>query len=491
MTSGQPNKLGITPYLVFLVLVATLGPFQFGYHLAELNAPQAVITCEKKRIGTNAGTNALPHLPQCISMNSSQFGLVSSIYTLGGFIGSLLAGPFSSKSGRRLALRVASLFLIAGPLAESLAPGIPLLAFGRLLSGVGSGAVVVVGPIYISEVAPLHSRGLFGVCTQVMVNVGILVSQVLGYFWSHDSMWRLILAAASIVAVLGLAGLFMVPESPIWLVKNHQRSQARHVLKRIRGSNADIDAEIETWSDSITTPISGEEESLLPSSNDENQTSKQESITMLQAVQDPYYRPAIIAVVACMLAQQFTGINSLIMYSVSLLQSILPTGAALLTIMTSVINLVATVVCMPLPDRIGRRTCLLLSISGIGCSSVLLALGFALNQKIVSAMACLLFVASFALGLGPVPFILPSELAGPEAVGATQSWGQAINWMATFVVAQFFPMVNDALGGQGKVYWIFAVIAAISGLVIYQVLPETKGKSSVDEVWGRLERRQD
>ena len=177
---------------------------------------------------------------------------------------------------------------------------------------------------------------------------------------------------------------------------------------------------------------------------------------MLRAVQDPYYRPAIIAVVACMIAQQFTGINSLVMYSVSLLQSLLPTGAALLTIMTSVINLFATIACMPLPDWIGRKTCILLSISGIGCSSILLALGFALNQQIISAIAALLIVGSFAVGLGPVPFLLASELVGPEAVGAAQSWGLSTNWMATFVVAQFFPIVNDGLGGQGRVYWIFA-----------------------------------
>ncbi|KAJ5526439.1 hypothetical protein N7494_013089 [Penicillium frequentans] len=485
--ANESTRLRVTPYLVCIVLIATLGPFQFGYHLAELNAPQEVITCEKKSIGANVLSYGLP---QCIHMDPSQFGLISSIYTLGGFIGALLAGPVSTKYGRRITLQATTVFFILGPLAEALAPAIPLLALGRFLSGIGCGAALVVSPIYVSEVAPPESRGLFGVFTQVMINVGILSSQVLGYFWSHDSMWRLILAAAGTVGVLELVGLFLVPESPAWLAENHQISQARRVLQRIRGSNADIEAEIAALGNSSAVPTSGEEESLLPPPSD-NQAPKRTGVTMLRAIQDPYYRPAIFAVVVSMLAQQLTGINSLVMYSVSILQTVLPTGAALLTIITSVINLLATLACMPLPDRIGRKTCLLLSISSLGCCSTLLALGFAFHQKIVSAVACLLFVTCFAVGLGPVPFILSSELVGPEAVGATQSWGLSVNWMATFVVAQFFPIVNDALGGQGRVYWIFAAMAGLLGVLLYRILPETRGKANADEVWGRVARRDD
>lgn len=209
----------------------------------------------------------------------------------------------------------------------------------------------------------------------------------------------------------------------------------------------------------------------------------------MRAVTDPYYRPAIIAVIGVMVAQQFTGINSIVMYSVSLLQSILPTAAALLTVMISAINLVITLACSPLPDKIGRRKCLLLSITGVGLDSILLALGIYFNQKVLSSIAALLFVACFAVGLGPVPFILSSELVEPEAVGATQSWALAANWIATFVVAQFFPVVNDALGGRGKVYWIFAVLAGLMGSFIYKFVPETKGKENADEVWGRESRR--
>ncbi|RDH32786.1 general substrate transporter [Aspergillus welwitschiae] len=487
MVSPEPIRSRVTPYLVYLVFITTLGPLQFGYHLAELNAPQAVITCERKSI--HISTNAVS-LPQCIPMNASQFGLVSSIYTLGGLLGALLAGPVATKHGRLFALRATTLFFILGPVAETCASNIPLLSLGRLLSGIGAGAAIVVGPIYISEIAPPSARGFFGAFTQVMTNVGILLTQSLGYFLSEGSKWRVILAIAGFIGALQLLGLTLVPESPTWLAEHQKSSLARQVLQRLRGKDADIEEEIEGWPSSTGRPTdgSGEEQSLLtPPSG--NMPPKQPPVTIFHAITNPSYRPAIIAVVGVMVAQQFTGINSIIMYSVSLLQNILPTTAALLTVIISAINLIITLACSPLPDKIGRRSCLLLSISGMGFNSMLLALGIYFNQKVLSAIAVLLFVSCFAVGLGPVPFILASELVGPEAVGATQSCALAANWIATFVVAQFFPMLNDALGGRGKIYWVFTGMACLLGGFIYWRVPETKGKTSADEVWGRDDRR--
>lgn len=191
-----------------------------------------------------------------------------------------------------------------------------------------------------------------------------------------------------------------------------------------------------------------------------------------------------------MVAQQLTGINSIVMYSVSLLSTILPTKAAILTIAVSALNLVLTTVCAPLSDKIGRKTCILLSIAGMGTSSILLAVGIGEGVKVLAAVATLLFVASFALGLGPVPFILANELVGPEAVGATQSLSLAANWIATFVVSQFFPILNKAMGEKGRIYYVFAGLALVLGVFIAWWVPETKGKSGADEVWGRKEARQ-
>ena len=190
-----------------------------------------------------------------------------------------------------------------------------------------------------------------------------------------------------------------------------------------------------------------------------------------------------------MLAQQLCGINSVIMYSVSFLRDLLPTTAGIITIAVGALNLVMTIACAPLSDRLGRKTCLLLSIAGMGSMSLVLGFALLFGVQILAAVATLLIVASFAVGLGPIPFILANELVGPEAVGATQSLALSANWIATFLVAQFFPILNVALD-QGRVFFLFAGLAVVFFAFVLWWVPETKGKKNADEVWGR-ERRED
>lgn len=176
------------------------------------------------------------------------------------------------------------------------------------------------------------------------------------------------------------------------------------------------------------------------------------------------------------------------MYGVSLLSDLLTTSSSLLNVFVALLNLVATVAFAPLIDRLGRKTCLAISAAGMGTSSLLLAIAIGHHIPLLAATSVLTFVAAFAIGIGPIPFLISSELVGPEAVGATQSWALASNWLATFVVAQFFPVVNQALG-KGRVYYIFAGFGAATLAFVYFVVPETKGKKDADEVWGREERR--
>lgn len=400
-------------------------------------------------------------------------------------------------------MRLTTMFFVIGPIFESLAPSISVISFGRFISGIGAGSSLVVGPIYISEVAPPKEKGFFGALTQIMINVGILLTQVLGYFLSRDDLWRIILGVAGCIGLAQLFGLFLVPESPKWLAEHNHPQKAKDILRRIRGRKEDLEDEFSAWNIdggtedtciSATTPMLielttrlAEGESLLGVPSRSRESS--ESVGMFGVIMNQNYRPAIIAVVAVMFAQQLTGINSIIMYSVSLLSALLPTTAALLTVAISALNLFITTLCAPLSDKIGRKTCILLSIAGMGTSSVLLALGISYGVQILAAVATLMFVASFAVGLGPVPFILANELVGPEAVGATQSWALAANWIATFIVSQFFPILNKALGEKGRVYYVFAAIAAILGTFIAWWVPETKGKRGADEVWGRKEPR--
>ena len=385
-------------------------------------------------------------------------------------------------------MRLAALFFIIGPTLEALAPAIWVITIGRFLSGIGAGATITVVPIYISEVAPPDSKGVFGALTQVMVCLGILITQVAGYFLSHGSMWRIVLAIAGMVGVLHASGLLLAADSPKWLAQNGKTGLARQILQNVRGKGMNIEEEVSAWN--VESDGSIEEEPLIGNTDGSGSSSKKKSsssLSIFTVFTDPGTRPAILAVIGVMVTQQLCGVNSIVMYSVSTLSSILPTTASLISVFVGVLNLVVTILCAPLADKLGRKPCLLLSIAGMGTNALLLAIGILYGVKILSAIATLLFVASFAVGLGPVPFILASELVGPEAVEATQSWALSANWIATFVVAQFFPLLNDALG-KGRVYFVFAGLAAGFFAFVWWYVPETMGKKDADEVWGRARR---
>lgn len=169
------------------------------------------------------------------------------MYTLGGLLGALSASPVASRYGRLRTMQITTIFFTIGPVFEALSPGIAVMAFGRLLSGVGAGAAVVIVPLYISEIAPPAQRGFFGAFTQIMCNVGILLTQILGYFLSHDSSWRWILAAGGLVGIAQALGLLLSVESPKYLAQQGNVTLAKKTLRKIRGEGADIESETSDW----------------------------------------------------------------------------------------------------------------------------------------------------------------------------------------------------------------------------------------------------
>jgi MFS family permease len=303
----------LTPYFLYLVLIATIGPMLFGFHLAELNTPQEVLTCKKKGLFDTADGSST--LPQCIPMNATELGVVSSIFTLGGFIGAMAAGPAGNKYGRLRTMMATIFFFVLGPIFEALAPNIGVLALGRLISGFGAGASVVVVPIYISEISPPEEKGFFGSLTQVMVNMGIFTTQLFGYLLSYGQMWRLVLALGGAIGALGGIGLLFSAESPKWTAEQGKTSQAKKTLHRIRGEKFDVDGEFARWGYHNDDDVADEEETLLNNTDENSSASirsgrnRKENLSMWQAVQDNDTRKAIIGVVAVMIAQQLTGMS--------------------------------------------------------------------------------------------------------------------------------------------------------------------------------------
>ena len=189
-------------------------------------------------------------------MSVDQYAVVTAILTLGGFIGALIAGPYCSKYGRLPAMRLMTAPFIIGPALECLATNVPMLAIGRLISGLGAGASLVVVPIYISETSPPDSKGLFGALTQIVTNLGIVITQTLGLFLSRGSLWRIIVAVPGAITVLMILALSLVPESPKWLAKHKHPDEARRILRKIRGGRTDLDEEVQAWNiDSFSEDI--------------------------------------------------------------------------------------------------------------------------------------------------------------------------------------------------------------------------------------------
>ncbi len=429
------------------------------------------------------------------------------MFVVGGFVGAITSGPVSGKHGKVLVMRLGSLFFIIGAALETLAGTVPLMSLGRFISGLGAGISQVIVPLYISAIAPPKERGLFGSVTQVSINLGILLTQTLGFYLSKGTLWRIILGVGAVLGLVQAIGLCFMPDDPTWLAAHQDPQGGQRLLQRIRGAHINIDEETAKWDTNKSnpeaqgllqpnSPVSARGNSSSSSCDDHDTDDKPHRtaahIGFFQVIQNPDCRPAIIATVGVMLVQQFTGINSIMMYSVSLLEGVLPISSSALTIMISILNLVTTVACAPLADRIGRKPVLLLSITGMGMMSLLLALSLRWQTKLLSAISVLAFVAFFAAGLGPVPFMLAGEMVGPEAEGATQSWALGSSYAGTYVVAQFFPILNtylnDWLGGKGWVYFIFAAAAVLSFLFVTWRVPETKGKKDPDEVWGRTRR---
>lgn len=155
-------------------------------------------------------------------------------------------------------MQISTIFFAIGPVFEALSPNIGVMAFGRLLSGVGAGAAVVIVPLYISEIAPPTERGFFGAFTQIGCNFGILITQLLGYFLSHDSYWRVILAIGGIIGAVQGAGLLLSVESPKYIAEQGNISLAKKTLRKIRGEHADIDDEVNHWGVSGSTDVHGQ-----------------------------------------------------------------------------------------------------------------------------------------------------------------------------------------------------------------------------------------
>lgn len=450
--------------------------------MSELNSPEAVYSCQKSIPGSmpyNKSFFGSHGLPKCIPMDSRQIGLATSIFSIGGLFGSFYVGQVADRLGRKKTALLHSVVYFIGSLFNATSPTFYMLLFGRFVAGLGAGSALVVTSLVINEIAPPEYKGFLGSMNQVSVNLGILLNQILALAWVNDNDWRFLLLTGSVLAVANFVLLLAyVDELPVWLAANGRNNEAFTVLHKLRGGEySSARSEVSSWRDSGDTRPP---EALL--AEDEGSAPQRKTLSLSQYLLQPEYRNSRVVASGVLILQQFCGINSIIFYGVSVLISIFPNWAVVINFLISVVNVVVTAASAPLVDKLGRKPLLLTSVTFMGISSAVLGFGILTTNSLASIVGTFTYITFFAVGLGPIPFLLVGEVTQPKAKALAQSWGVTMNWLATFVVGLLFPILKSSWIGGG-VYYIFTAMCALAYYFIRTYVPETKGNNTYEEVW--------
>ena len=401
-------------------------------------------------------------------LSTFQEEVVVSAVLLGAVAGAAFGGKLADALGRRkLLIQVAILFII-GAIGTALAPTPTLLAIGRVIVGVAIGIASFTAPLYISEVSPPAIRGKLVSLNQLMITLGIVVSYLADYGLADKEAWRWMFGLAAIPALILLIGLFFVPESPRWLMGRSRDDEARGVLERVRESG-DVSAELAEIKADLSLQEGSWRELLNPSLR----------------------RPLIIGI-GLAAFQQFTGINTVIYYAPTIFQlaGLRSASAAILaTVGVGVVNVLLTIVALRMLDRAGRRPLLLWGLVGMVISLGVLGAAFLLtgSSPIVAWLAVIslaLYVACFAIGLGPVFWLLISEIYPLKIRGRAMGVATMMNWGSNLIVALTFLSLLHSLG-RSATFWLYAVIGILAWFFVYRLVPETKGRTleQIDAEW--------
>ena len=409
-------------------------------------------------------SGALLYIKQSFALSTFLQEVVVSGVLVGAMLGAAVGGGLADRFGRRrLTIAGATVFL-AGSIGMGLSPSVTWLIGFRFVVGIAVGVASIVGPLHISETAPPSIRGSLGFLQQLAITLGILLAYLVSYAFAPTfagiSGWRWMLAFGAVpAAVLGI-GMYFLPESPRWLVEKGRDDEAREVLSRIRA-----DADVEGEMDEI------------------NEVSEIESEGNLADLLEPWLRPALLVGIGLAVFQQISGINTIIYYAPTILKNIGFGNVASIagTVGVGIVNVLLTVVAILLVDRIGRRPLLLVGVGGMTVMLGILGLGFYLPSLsgivgYVTLGSMILYVAFYAISLGPVFWLMISEIYPLRIRGTAEGVASVFNWGANLVVALTFLSLIQRIGRAWS-FWILGICCLAAFVFVYFRVPETKGRS--------------
>lgn len=431
-------------YVLFAVASAALGGFLFGYDTAVISG-------------------AIGSLEKFFDLTPALTGWAGASAIIGCIPGSMVAGFLSDRFGRKKVLVLSATLYFISALWSGLAGTFVTFIVARFIGGLGIGISSMVCPTYIAEIAPEKHRGWLGTLFQLGIVVGIfivlfvnmLIQQSGTYEWNLEYGWRWMLASECFPAILLLLLLLAVPESPRWLLQIGRESAARQILVRMMEGKA-VELEIER-----IVALSGEEEGRFAELFAAN-----------------CRRPLLIAVALALFAQ-FSGINAIMYYAPKVFEMGGDTAGAAFrsSVWVGAVNLLVTFVAIALVDRIGRKPLLV-----IGSAIQVVSLSFVGWQFFVDGgsgrllVGILVYVAAFAVAMGPIPWIVISEIFPGRIRGRAVSVGVLMIWVGCYLVAQTFPMALETFG-PAITFWTYAACSLAGLLFVIQFLPETKGRT--------------
>lgn len=441
-------------YTYLIVLVASIGGFMFGFDLVII-------------------AGALPFLEVDFQLTPALKGFAVSSAILGSVSGPLVGMWFTERLGRRKTMMLAALFFMVSTLGSAFAFGIWDFAVWRFLGGVGIGLAMISSPIYIAELSPPHLRGVLVNVNQLSNVIGINLAVAVGYFFSFDGWgWRWMFGSQAVPVALLIVGLLLVPESPRWLAARNRLANALDILTKINGRQRAVQEMEEIKSE------------LSRSAMDNGS---------FRELWRPGIRHALVIGIVIMVFSQINGVNMILLYAPTIMTEVgisFGSSAILSSIPVYLLILLTTILAFPFIKKFSRRGLLMGGVAFMILGHVVMAVNLFLGwPPLFSLVPMLISAGAFTIGLAPLSWIIVAEIFPNRVRGKALAVVCFFLYAASFVTAQFFPMLTDWFTRNydtaAGVYLIFAGICSLGFWFSWRFVPETKGLSleKISEFW--------
>jgi sugar porter (SP) family MFS transporter len=442
VTPAGGAATGINRFVYVAVAIAALGGLLFGYDTGVISGAILFVKAE-------------------FSLSPTMEEFVVSAVLVGAVFGAGAGGALTDRFGRRKMIILAGILFTLSAVGTALAPTVGWLISARVASGIGIGIASFISPMYIAELVPAKVRGSLVAVNMLAITTGIVVAYLIDYGFSASHGWRYMFGLAAVPSVGLVIGMWWLPDSPRWLISKSKIDKARQVLQRAR-TTSDVDQEIKEIQKSMTEQGEGGMAGLF----------------------QPSLRMPMIVGLGMATFQQITGINTVMYYAPTIFKfaGISAAGPAIL----AGAGLAGVMWCFHvlaifLLDRIGRRPLLLTGVAGQIVGLAILGAAFQFPQLAsfkseVAIGGLVIFVACFAFGLGPIFWLLISEIYPLKNRGVAMSAVTVTNWAMNLLVAVTFLTLVAVLGHAGT-FWLYGLVAIGAWIFFYRLVPETKGKS--------------